>query len=60
MAFSNLQHDLRQPLTTLRTFMRHLPSKKEDEAFMKDFYEFTGQALDRLEALVDQMDEREK
>lgn len=55
---ASLGHDLKQPLTTLRTFIRHLPDKKDDPAFMDEFYEYTEQALKRLEGLIETIEQQ--
>jgi hypothetical protein len=47
-----LGHDLKQPLTTLRTFCRHIDSKKNDPEFMKQFAQYVPLALDRIEEIA--------
>ena len=46
-------HDLKQPLTTLRTFCSHIDSKKDDPEFMKEFLKYVPLALDRIEEIAD-------
>ncbi len=48
-------HDLKQPLTTLRTFLRHIETKKDDPEFMKEFSKYVPMALDRIEEIADQL-----
>lgn len=48
-------HDLKQPLTTLRTFIRHIETKKNDEEFMKEFSNYVPKALDRIEEIANQL-----
>lgn len=50
-----LGHDLKQPLTTLRTFCGHLDSKKNDPEFMKEFEKYVPMALDRIEEIANLM-----
>lgn len=47
-----LGHDLKQPLTTLRTFCRHIEDKKNDPEFMKEFQQYVPAALDRIEEIA--------
>ncbi len=54
-----LGHDLKQPLTTLRTFLRHFETKKNDLAFMKEFETYVPKALDRIEEIANLLSEQE-
>lgn len=50
-----LGHDLKQPLTTLRTFCSHLENKKNDPEFMKEFQKYVPMALERIEQISNQL-----
>lgn len=52
---NKIGHDLKQPLTTLRTFCNHLDSKKNDAEFMKEFSKYVPMALDRIEEIANQL-----
>lgn len=52
-----LGHDLKQPLTTLRTFCSHIETKKNDPEFMKEFLTYVPMALDRIEQIANQLSE---
>lgn len=52
-------HDLKQPLTTLRTFIRHLETRKNDEEFMKEFSKYVPIALDRIEEIANELSDKE-
>ena len=47
-----LGHDLKQPLTTLRTFCHHLDTKRNDPEFIKEFQQYVPLALDRIEEIA--------
>lgn len=45
-------HDLRSPLTALRTYMTYLPERSADGSFMTQFQAVVGQEMVRLERLT--------
>jgi len=49
---SGLAHEIKNPLTVLKTFFQYYPKKKDDPQFLKKFNQITGRELQRIEDLV--------
>jgi DNA-binding NtrC family response regulator len=52
-----VSHELRNPLTTIRTFTELLPEHFEDEEFRLRFAELVGSDVRRMEAVLEQLQE---
>lgn len=50
---AELAHELRNPLVTVKTFAQQLPALLEDEALRTRFAELTDDAVDRMDALLE-------
>jgi signal transduction histidine kinase len=50
---AELAHELRNPLVTVKTFAQQLPALLEDEALRTRFAELTDEAVDRMDALLE-------
>jgi signal transduction histidine kinase len=50
---AELAHELRNPLVTIKTFAQQLPALLEDEALRTRFAELTDEAVDRMDALLE-------
>jgi signal transduction histidine kinase len=48
-------HELRSPMSTLKSFSQLLPEKIDDKAFLRDFAEVIPQEAERVEALAQQL-----
>lgn len=48
-----IAHEIRSPLTSLRTFLQLLPERHRDPDFLERFGGIVGQELERLERLLD-------
>jgi len=49
---SSLVHEIKNPLTTLKTFLEHFPTKKDNPEFIAKFEYLTAQEINRMENLV--------
>ncbi len=52
-----VSHEMRNPLTTIRTFTELLPEHFDDEEFRSRFIELVGSDVRRMEAVLDQLQE---
>lgn len=52
---SGLAHEIKNPLTALKTFSEYLPSKMKDEEFLKKFAPIIGSEVDRINSLVHEL-----
>jgi polar amino acid transport system substrate-binding protein len=50
---AELAHELRNPLVTVKTFAQQLPALLEDETLRTRFAELTDEAVDRMDALLE-------
>jgi hypothetical protein len=50
---AELAHELRNPLVTVKTFAQQLPALLEDAALRTRFAELTDEAIDRMDALLE-------
>jgi len=52
---SGLAHEIKNPLTAIKTFAEYLPVKKDDPKFINDFSEIVGAESNRINELVNQL-----
>ncbi|MDO8580121.1 MAG: histidine kinase dimerization/phospho-acceptor domain-containing protein, partial [Candidatus Omnitrophota bacterium] len=52
---SGLAHEIRNPLTALKTFFEYFPQKKDDPEFMQKFAPIAGREVERIENLTKQL-----
>ncbi len=52
---SGLAHEIRNPLTAIKTFAEYLPEKMNDQKFLKQFSTIVGQESERINTLVQQL-----
>ncbi len=52
---SGIAHEIKNPLTALKTFAEYLPRKKDDDAFINKFSRIVKSEVDRIDHLVHQL-----
>ena len=52
---SGIAHEVRNPLTALKTFYEHFPQKKNDPEFLAKFTQIAGKEIGRIEGLIQQL-----
>ena len=52
---SGLAHEVKNPLTAIRTFSEYLPQKLEDKEFLNKFSKIVGSEVNRVNDLVNQL-----
>lgn len=52
-----ISHEVRNPLVAISTFSQLLPERYADEEFRNQFRDLTAQEVDRLNGMIDQLDE---
>jgi len=52
---SGLAHEIKNPLTTLKTFAEYVPQKKNDPEFMEQYQKIIPQEIDRIDNLVHEL-----
>lgn len=50
-----LAHEIKNPLTTLKTFSEYLPQKFEDKAFLEKFAKLIPEEVERINSIVHQL-----
>ena len=50
-----MAHEVKNPLTAIRTFTEYLPKKKDDPEFLEKFARIVGQEVGRIDDLVHQL-----
>ncbi len=50
-----IAHELRNPISTLKSFSQMLPKRKGDDRFLSDFAEIIPKEAERIEALAEQL-----
>ncbi|MDF3129510.1 ATP-binding protein [Kiritimatiellaeota bacterium B1221] len=54
---SSMSHEVRNPLVTIKTFAQLLPDRYQDPEFRAEFSELVGHEINRLTAMIDQLNE---
>ena len=49
---SSLAHEIKNPLTSIKTFTKYLPERKNEGGFIEKFQEVVGNEVDRIEKLT--------
>ncbi len=52
---SGMAHEIKNPLTAIKTFAAHLPEKRSDVAFVEQFSTIVGKEVNRIDDLVHQL-----
>jgi signal transduction histidine kinase len=52
---SGIAHEIKNPLTAMKTFTEHLPQKMDDKEFLSKFSRIVGHEVDRIDNLVHQL-----
>jgi PAS domain S-box-containing protein len=52
---ASMSHEIRNPLVAIKTFAQLLPERFEDEDFRKDFNRIVVKEIDRLDAIISQI-----
>jgi len=52
---SGMAHEIKNPLTAIRTFTEYLPQKKHDEEFLNKFSYIVGSEVKKIDGLVHQL-----
>ncbi len=52
---SGMAHEIKNPLTAIKTFSEFLPQRLEDKEFLKNFSKIVGSEVDRIDHLVNQL-----
>jgi len=52
---AGLAHEIKNPLTSVGTFIQMLPEKFDDEEFRNDFYQIAIEEMDRINSLITEL-----
>jgi len=52
---SGMSHEIKNPLTAIKTFTEYLPEKKDDKEFLDKFAKIVGKEVDRIDDIVHQL-----
>jgi len=52
---SSIAHEIRNPLTSLKTFIEYFPKKKNDPAFIAKFESLAGREICRIEQILNEL-----
>ncbi len=52
---SGMAHEIKNPLTAIKTFTEYLPSKKDDPQFLENFSRIVNHEVDRINGLVHEL-----
>ncbi|MDD3375301.1 MAG: ATP-binding protein [Candidatus Omnitrophica bacterium] len=52
---SGMAHEIKNPLTAIKTFCEYLPEKLEDKEFLKKFSRIVGNEVERIDNIVHQL-----
>lgn len=54
---ASMSHEIRNPLVAIKTFAQLLPERYDDPGFRKDFSELVTQEVDRLNKIIEQIND---
>ncbi len=57
---SGIAHEIRNPLTVIKTFNEYLPARHNDKEFVKKYSQLTNKEIDRISELVNRLMEYSK
>ena len=52
---SGIAHEIKNPLTAVKTFTEYLPNRLDDKSFLKDFSRIVGSEVSRIDEMVNQL-----
>ncbi|MBL7129873.1 MAG: hypothetical protein ISS45_00465 [Candidatus Omnitrophica bacterium] len=52
---SGMAHEIKNPLTAIKTFAEYLPNKKDDSDFLEKFSKIVGSEVEKIDDLVHQL-----
>ncbi|MCG3175810.1 MAG: Adaptive-response sensory-kinase SasA [Candidatus Omnitrophica bacterium] len=52
---AGMAHEIKNPLTAIKTFAEHLPAKASDPVFLEKFRRIVGQEVDKIDSIVRQV-----
>ncbi|MCG3175809.1 MAG: Adaptive-response sensory-kinase SasA [Candidatus Omnitrophica bacterium] len=52
---AGMAHEIKNPLTAIKTFTEHLPAKASDPVFLDKFHRVVGQEVDKIDSIVRQV-----
>ena len=52
---SGIAHDIKNPLTAIKTYFEHFPQKKDDPQFLEDFQRIVGPEINRINDLTNNL-----
>jgi signal transduction histidine kinase len=52
---AGMAHEIKNPLTAIKTFTEHLPNRANDPDFIQKFYKIVGSEIERIDGIVKQL-----
>ncbi len=52
---AGMAHEIKNPLTAIKTFTEHLPGRSSDAAFIRQFTRIVGAEVDKIDSIVKQL-----
>lgn len=52
---AGMAHEIKNPLTAIKTFTEHLPSKANDNSFIRQFTKIVGAEVSKIDSIVKQL-----